>query len=590
MLRAVNLWILLYLLFSVNLFAQQARIDSVRSQIPLLQGKEKVDAINSLTRGLMYTTPDEAMELTIQATQLSEEIDYLEGKVMSLINQGVVLNGKSLYLDAEDVLNEAKRLAVSIGFQRGEAYANLSLVTIQMRKSDYDKAVELSFAGINLAKKMGSVDLEVSNLINIASVKQSLKDYTNAQRFLLEAWKLAETNPEISEIRKGQINGSLGIASAANKDYGIALTYFQEALRFFETANSQAQIANVLLNMGYSYAELGEVAHALQHYDHAEAIWTTLNNQRSLAIILKNRGELMISAGQPTSAIDILNEALAKEAFMDDLLISEIYGLLAQASERLSEHRAALNYYKKYVALNDSISDRATERNIAQMTEQFELQKLSTEKELQLQQFEIENLKISKSRQMILVVAVVLLLLVFWAVWNRNKLKNKLVMQEKDRLIARQEMLLQQHNFESENERLVAYANGLLSRNETLEKKTHQLEEQLEGDPSRNLEVEELVDKMHVAINGDKDWAAFVIYFEAAYPHFFSMIETKKKVGLTTSEQRLLALLKINLSNKEIASLLNISSGSVIRAKYRLKQKLGFVEAKEMLGFLADLA
>lgn len=587
---AAKNWVFIFLLFSVNLIAQQARIDSVRNQIPLLVGKEKVDALNSLTRGLMYSTPDEAMDLTKQAIELSERAGYEEGKVMALINQGVILNGKSLYQEAEEVLNRAKDISQPLDFHRGLAYSNLSLVSICLRRNDYSRAIELSFSGIEAAKKIGNVDLEVSNLINIGSIKQSLKDYESAETFLLDARKLAESNTGIPKMRKGQINGSLGILSAVKKDYGSALTYFKEALSVFETLSSKTQTANVLLNMGYAYAQLGDFSNANKHYDQAETIWTELRNERSLAIILKNRGELMISAGEFKQAIDFLKKALEKEEFLDDLVLSEIYSLLSSANESIAKHKEALAYYRQYITLKDSISIRASKKNIAGMTRQFEFQKLKTEKEMQLQQIEIENLKIAKSRQVILVVAVALLIVAFWAVWNRSKLKTKLIIKEKDRLIAHQEIVLQQHQFETEKEGLVAYAKGLLSSNETLEKKALELEEKLELDQGINSDVDDLVAKMHFAVNGDKDWAAFVIYFEAVYPQFFSLIESNKQVQLTNSEQRLLALLKINLSNKEIAALLNISSDSVIRAKYRLKQKLGFVETKEMLVFLSDLA
>ncbi|OEK07189.1 tetratricopeptide repeat protein [Roseivirga misakiensis] len=588
--RAAKNWFFAFLLFSVNLIAQQSRIDSVRKQIPLLSGKEKVDALNSLTRGLMYSTPEEAMALSNEAIDLSENTNYKEGIAMALINQGVIFNGKSLYNEAEEVLIRAKDISETADFQRGLAYSNLSLVTISMRRNDYARALELSFSGIDAAKKIANADLEVSNLINIGSIKQTLKDYASAEQYLLEARALAESNANIGAIRWGQINGSLGILSAVNKDYGSALTYFQEALQVFEELDSQAHTANLLLNMGYSYAQLGDVNNANEHYDQAEDIWIALRNERSLGIIQKNRGELMMSISEFRPAIDFLEQALKKEAFLDDQVLSEVYSLLSEANESISNHKKALTYHKQYVSLKDSITSRTNQKNITGMTERFEFQKMKAEKELELQQIEIENLKIVKSRQVILIVAAVLLMITFWAVWNRNKLKTKLIIKEKDRLIANQKVVLQQHQFETEKEGLVAYAKGLLSSNESLEKKALELEEKLELDKGINADLDGLLAKIHFAVNGDKDWAAFVLYFEAVYPQFFSLIESNKQVQLTNSEQRLLALLKINLSNKEIAALLNISSDSVIRAKYRLKQKLGFVETKEMLVFLSELA
>ena len=174
--------------------------------------------------------------------------------------------------------------------------------------------------------------------------------------------------------------------------------------------------------------------------------------------------------------------------------------------------------------------------------------------------------------------------------WNRNKLKTKLLIKEKDQLIAQQEMTLKLLDYESEKEKFANYTEELLSKNETLEKRAGELEIKIDEGQSNNPDINSLIEKMHNAVRGDRDWAAFVLYFEAVFPQFFSLIETDKQVKLSTNEQRLLALLKINLSNKEIAALLNISSDSVIRAKYRLKQKLGFQDAKEMLVFLSKLA
>lgn len=590
MLRPAILWAIPLLFLSLNIIAQQTRIDSVRYQIPLLEGKEKIDALNSLTRGLMYTTPNEAMDLANQAIQLSEKTGYLEGKVMAWINQGVIFNQRSLFQEAKDILTQAKETSEALDFQYGLAYSNLSLVAMHIRENNYDKAIELSFSGIEAAKKINNADLEVSNLINIASIKQILKDYSSAKAFLLEARSLVENHPEISKIRMGQINGNLGIINSINLDFGIALEYYQEALEIFENLDSKAHVANVLMNIGYAYAQLKDLPNANKYYDRAERLWIELNNQRSLAIVLKNRSELMIAESDFSSAIFLLNRSLEKKEYLDAALLSEIYALLSKSYESELKYESALKYHKLHIHLKDSISRKTIEQNNERLTKQFEFEKMKSKQEIDLQQLEIEKLKIYKSRQVILVVAILLLFVVFWALWNRNKLKTKFLLQEKDQLIAQQEMTLKLIDYESEKGRLATYTEELLSKNESLEKRAGELEIRVDESESNHPDIENLIEKMHNAVRGDRDWTAFVLYFEAVFPQFFSLIETEKLVNLTTNEQRLLALLKINLSNKEIAALLNISSDSVIRAKYRLKQKLGFEDAKEMLVFLSNLA
>ncbi len=56
----------------------------------------------------------------------------------------------------------------------------------------------------------------------------------------------------------------------------------------------------------------------------------------------------------------------------------------------------------------------------------------------------------------------------------------------------------------------------------------------------------------------DEDWENFKQAFEDIYPTFFSKLRFKYPT-ITVSELRLSALIKLNLSIKEIASILGIS-------------------------------
>jgi DNA-binding NarL/FixJ family response regulator len=72
----------------------------------------------------------------------------------------------------------------------------------------------------------------------------------------------------------------------------------------------------------------------------------------------------------------------------------------------------------------------------------------------------------------------------------------------------------------------------------------------------------------------DDDWAKFKLHFEQVHPHFFENLQAKHP-GLTKNEIRLYAYFHINLTTKEIATLLNIEPSSVRQAKMRLFKKIG---------------
>lgn len=75
----------------------------------------------------------------------------------------------------------------------------------------------------------------------------------------------------------------------------------------------------------------------------------------------------------------------------------------------------------------------------------------------------------------------------------------------------------------------------------------------------------------------DNDWTRFKLHFEQVHPHFFERLAAKYP-SLTKNELRLFSYFHINLSTKEIASLLNIDPASVRRAKTRLYKKMALVD------------
>jgi len=75
----------------------------------------------------------------------------------------------------------------------------------------------------------------------------------------------------------------------------------------------------------------------------------------------------------------------------------------------------------------------------------------------------------------------------------------------------------------------------------------------------------------------DEDWTKFKLHFEKVHPHFFEEMQAKYST-LTKNELRLLSYFHINLTTKEIATLLNIDPASVRTAKTRLYKKMASVD------------
>ena len=87
----------------------------------------------------------------------------------------------------------------------------------------------------------------------------------------------------------------------------------------------------------------------------------------------------------------------------------------------------------------------------------------------------------------------------------------------------------------------------------------------------------------------DEQWEHFAIHFDKVHSDFLSVMKTKYP-GLSTNELKLCAYLRINLTTKQIAQLMNISVRGVEISRYRLRKKLGIPTETNLFDFLIEAA
>jgi len=125
-----------------------------------------------------------------------------------------------------------------------------------------------------------------------------------------------------------------------------------------------------------------------------------------------------------------------------------------------------------------------------------------------------------------------------------------------------------QHDIESKNRELAISTLSLIKKNEFLNSIKFELKEK---NDSKSLNpIINIIDKN---LNNTDDWKFFEEAFNNADKDFLKKIKSKHP-DLTPNDLRLCAYLRLNLSSKEIAPLLNISPRSVEVKRYRLRKKM----------------
>ena len=87
----------------------------------------------------------------------------------------------------------------------------------------------------------------------------------------------------------------------------------------------------------------------------------------------------------------------------------------------------------------------------------------------------------------------------------------------------------------------------------------------------------------------DEDWNRFSVHFDEVHNNFLATLKTKYP-QLSPTDLKLCAYLRLNLSSKEIAQLLNISLKGVEVSRYRLRKKLGLATETNLNDFLGKIS
>lgn len=101
-------------------------------------------------------------------------------------------------------------------------------------------------------------------------------------------------------------------------------------------------------------------------------------------------------------------------------------------------------------------------------------------------------------------------------------------------------------------------------------------------------ELKKISRKIDRDINNEKNWEVFDRYFDEVHQEFLSRLKEKHPV-LSPKELRLSAYLRMNISTKEIAPLMNISIRGVEISRYRLRKKLNLDRHDNLTQYLMDM-
>ena len=602
----------MYLASVVNLryclrFLLPATLLLPASQIKGQQGEPTIEAVVDSLWNHLYDAPDsvqrEARKLLVRAQH--------DRSVHGILN-GWQLIGESYYYRNElDSSTHYYRIALAeaqrAGDQREEAHTFTALGSLAsdqgLRDSAlvrFDRALAL-FAALRDTSQLCGVAVRVAGACDRFDLDElAMRHFVDALRYCKQAGDEA--------FVAHALNG-IGILHKKQRNYPKALAMLDSARVIYDRIGDRFGAGGVLNNLGVVYKSMGRYTDARRCYDAGLALFEADDYSRGIMSFNQNLGVLDNLEGKPEAGLlhcttslriaresslvqtqsEALNEiarslmllgreaaalesvdraiALAEQAKLPDKE-QQAWGTRSDILVRMGRSAEALTAYKRQQVLRDSVFT---------LEKAAELDRLQTLYEAEQREATIAHLTAQAAldearRRWLLIgliaIGVAAVTIVLALVQRRRRERELLHAQVRLRDAENQRL---QDQLDHKRRELTDKALHLAQKNELL----RALEQELSGlrDNASDKDLAGIASRLRFDQQIDQNWEQFTLAFTETRGDFFKQL-AQRHPDLTPNEVRLAALLSMNLGNKELGTVLNISDEGVKKARYRLRKKL----------------
>ncbi|WP_165395229.1 tetratricopeptide repeat protein [Flagellimonas allohymeniacidonis] len=486
---------------------------------------------------------EKAQEFFFNSHEILLELNDKEGLAVTFNNIGTVFYELGNYVQAQVNLLESLRLAEELQDDVAASRALNNLGNIHSDLENNEKALGYYGRSLELKEKLGHRNRLPAGYNNIGLIYIQMKKHDLAIENLTKSATIAKEIGDLQSMTRAQSN--LGIEYSNNGELDKALDYFNESIGIKQDINDLDGLASAYVYRGQNYL-------AMKRFDLA-------------------RSDCLESLELSNASGALNTQSLACDC-------------LGNALEGLGNHREALQYFRRFESLKDSLFDKEKTQEMTriEMNYQFEKKQLADSiafHKLQTEQKVAFERDLNKEQNkffitlMISLAALLFMLFLYWKYTQNLKVKNL-------------ENKLLNSEIEYKKKDLTNFAVNISNNQEWAESLAQRLEILKASTGRKRLkELENLETDIKNKIWVNKSSDEFYKKIDALSSSFYDRL-TKEFKDLTKTDIRLCSLIKLNLNTKQIAALQNINPSSVKMSRNRLRKKLNLSPEDDLNAFL----
>lgn len=483
--------------------------------------------------------------------------------------------------------------------EKANIYKRISL--FYYSKDEYDKAFKFFF------KSLGYYE-DIVDKSNIALCYMYLGNLYG---------KLGNYNQSLEYFKKSlavnnEIDNNKGIASAYTNigniyfywgNYPLAIDFYNNSLSICDKINNKKGEAQAYCNLAVVYKALQEYNTTIKYYKKSIILFSEVKDTIGTAIIYNNLGDVFIYQKEYDFALENINKSIriAKDKNNKSILQNAYYNL-SIINKNTGNYFEAFKYYQLSSEYKDSLFNEKKHTQIIEIQTKYELDKKEKEKLLSIQKNKIlqQEKEIIAHRYYFLIGILLLVSIgsisIYIVLVNRIRKKKDLINKNNEISEANKKVMeakfhnsqLEKNRLEDElifkNKSLQAFALFKAQKDDLL----NTLLDEINNTEDDLIEKKNIKDFIHNAIRLDRTQKEIDTYINQENQSFLYKLNINFP-SLTENDNKLIVLLYLGMSSKDISVLLNITPKSVNMNRYRIRKKLKLNNDEDLMKFLKKI-
>lgn len=319
---------------------------------------------------------DSANRYALLSKQFSSNANFLKGLAVSCNFLGQIKNYTGFQDSAVYYFQASKKYYEELGDTSRAAGLLNNLGIVYRQKGDYIGALSCYFQSLK-TKEHFHDSIGIGNSYhNIAQAYGESGDTVNSIKYHRRALEIRRKIGDFSGIGASLV--PIALYYKNNRRYEEAINNLEEALKIAVELQEEESIAIATYNLGSVYYDQGQLTNAMTQFEQSLAISRKNGNVLGVAVCLESIADVMRDKKDVKAAIAYLDEAyvLSQKAGAIEVTGS-IAEKLAALYETTGETKKALQFFKIFHNLHDSIFNEENIRKLTSENLKYEQEKVA---------------------------------------------------------------------------------------------------------------------------------------------------------------------------------------------------------------------